>query len=171
MDIEYASQLLSPLIVPIVVAIGATIVVARSRRTQRPEGWALEVWIRWWFYGAMAGGAIIVGLSFLVAPRFMAASLGFDLADDFQREVAFSNLGFALSAILAVRLGSNARLAVVAGYMLFLYGATFGHLFQQFARGDTAAGNTGGILVYDVVIPAVALGLVLRERRRAPAVA
>ncbi|MFI5774584.1 DUF6790 family protein [Streptomyces sp. NPDC051658] len=41
----------------------------------------------------------------------------------------------------------------------FLWGATIGHVYQWFANGDHAAGNTGGILANDVLIPAALAAL------------
>ena len=46
---------------------------------------------------------------------------------------------------------------------MFLWGATIGHLYQWFANGDHAPGNGGGVLVYDVLIPAVMIILALRR--------
>lgn len=47
---------------------------------------------------------------------------------------------------------------------MFLWGAEFGHLYQWFANGDHAPGNTGGVLVYDLLIPAVMIILARRSR-------
>ncbi|WP_256338923.1 DUF6790 family protein [Streptomyces sp. 2112.3] len=48
----------------------------------------------------------------------------------------------------------------------FLWGAAIGHVYQWFAHGH-AAGNTGGILANDVLIPAVMIALAARDVRRA----
>ncbi|MBW0102475.1 DUF6790 family protein [Pseudonocardia sp. KRD291] len=165
MDAHYVVSSATPMLVPLVCAIGAVISAGRARRRGAPAGETLEIWMRWWFRGAIAVGAAIVGVSFLIAPDFMATTIGFVIANDFQREIAFANLGFALSAVLAVRLGFGARAAVTAGYAVFMWGATVGHIWQSVVLGDHAPGNTGGILVYDVVIPAVALVLVAVQWR------
>ncbi|BCK67499.1 hypothetical protein Srufu_014520 [Streptomyces libani subsp. rufus] len=49
----------------------------------------------------------------------------------------------------------------------FLWKAAIGHVYQWFAHGDHAAGNTGGILANDVLIPAVMIALAARDVRRA----
>ncbi|WP_033258151.1 MULTISPECIES: DUF6790 family protein [Kitasatospora] len=46
-------------------------------------------------------------------------------------------------------------------------GAAAGHLHQWFAHGDHAAGNTGGILATDLLIPAVMIALAARDLRHA----
>lgn len=48
---------------------------------------------------------------------------------------------------------------------MFLWGAAIGHVHQWFANGDHAPGNTGGVLVTDVLLPAVMIVLALRSRR------
>ncbi|MER7991269.1 DUF6790 family protein [Streptomyces noursei] len=47
----------------------------------------------------------------------------------------------------------------------FLWGAAIGHVYQWFANGDYAAGNTGGILANDVLILAVMIALAARDVR------
>ncbi len=48
---------------------------------------------------------------------------------------------------------------------MFLWGAVIGHVYQWFANGDHAPGNTGGVLVYDLLIPAVMIALARRSLR------
>jgi hypothetical protein len=52
---------------------------------------------------------------------------------------------------------------------MFLWGAVVGHLYQWFAAGDHAPGNTGGVLVNDILIPAVMITLAVRSQRLAAA--
>jgi len=51
---------------------------------------------------------------------------------------------------------------------MFLWGATIGHLDQWFANGDHAPGNGGGVLVHDVLIPAIMIILAVRSRTTNP---
>ncbi|WP_405844197.1 hypothetical protein OG528_35845 [Streptomyces platensis] len=48
----------------------------------------------------------------------------------------------------------------------FLWGAAIGHVYQWFAHGDHAAGNTGGILANAVLIPAAMIALAALDVRR-----
>jgi hypothetical protein len=160
--VSFAISVLTTCLVPGVAAIGAAV---RSRRSQD----RLATWRRWWFVGAMGVGAGLVAISFLVAPVAMARTIGFGTADDFQREIAFANLGFALAAVLSLRADARGRLAVAAGYAVFLWGAIIGHVYEAVAHGNRGSGNVGGILLYDLAVPLVALLLVRAELRTASA--
>ena len=112
-------------------------------------------------------GAAWVGVFFLIAPDTMANEIGFPAGNPFQFEIAFTNLGFAAMAFVLVRRHREFRLAYGVGYAIFLWGAAFGHLDQWFAHGDHQPGNTGGILIVDVLVPAAIIALAIADRRRA----
>ncbi len=156
-----------PLLVPIVVVIGALIATRRACGLS-----ALDIWTRWWFVGCIGFGAIVfVGITFLLIPASMAEQIGYSTANDFQREIAFTNIGWGVAAILAAYRSATTRMTGLIGYTIFLWGAAVGHIYEYVAHGDHAAGNTGGILVYDVGVPLVALLLVAAQQRRPQAAA
>ncbi|MEU0090541.1 DUF6790 family protein [Kribbella sp. NPDC006257] len=66
-------------------------------------------------------------------------------------------------ALGALGLGSLWMFLSFAG--MFLWGAVIGHVYQSFANGDHAAGNTGGVLIYDLLIPALMIVLAKRSLR------
>lgn len=153
----------TPLVVPVISALGALVAVARARR-QDPSADAVAIWTRWWFYGAMGVGGVAVFLSYLLAPGYMAGLLAFGVSVPFEHEVGVANLGFAVGSVLAVRRSAEARVVVAWAYGVFLWGATIGHVYESLAHGDAAPGNTGGILVYNVALPVVALVLTRQTR-------
>ena len=157
---EFLIHTSTPLIFPVAAAIWAAF------RSARRPGERLEIWQRAMLVAAGLGAAW-VGVFFLIAPDTMANEIGFPAGNPFQFEIAFTNLGFAVMAFVLVRRHREFRLAYGAGYAIFLWGAAFGHLDQWFAHGDHQPGNTGGILIVDVLVPAAIIALAIADRRRA----
>jgi hypothetical protein len=160
-DPAYVIATLSPLTWPLWTTVGALI---HSRRVRRRHGDLLELWIRWWLLGGMALGALTIAVTFWIVPGFMAGSMGY-ATGPYQLEVSFTNLAFAVMAVLCVRQPA-ARVVVLVGFAVFMWGAALGHLDQAVAHHNLTPGNTGGILVYDLGLPALLLVLVLRQRHR-----
>ncbi|WP_163509026.1 DUF6790 family protein [Fodinicola acaciae] len=162
--ISYVAQSAVPLIWLAIAVVGALV---RTRHSPSRAA-ALETWQRWWAAAALGCGSLWMTLSFLLIPDVMSAATGFNRTP-FEFEIAFANLGLAVMAFRAAAPKSSARerITVGLGAGLFLWGATIGHLYQWFANGDHALGNTGGVLVYDVLIPAVMIFLAYRSRRLA----
>lgn len=106
--------------------------------------------------------------AFLTAPDVMATAIGFDRTP-FQFEIAFANLGLAVMAFRAVSATARERITIGLGAGMFLWGAAIGHVYQWFAHGDHAPGNTGGVLVCDILFPAVMIILAVWSQRLARA--
>ncbi|WP_460699588.1 DUF6790 family protein [Nocardia thraciensis] len=105
-------------------------------------------------------------IAFLTAPGAMATAIGFT-PSPFQFEIAFANLGLAVMGFRAASSSATARERVTIGLGagIFLWGALIGHVYQWFAHGDHAPGNTGGVLVCDLLFPSVMIILARREQR------
>ncbi|MFI6151580.1 DUF6790 family protein [Kitasatospora sp. NPDC051170] len=162
-SLEYLAKSAFPLTWILVPALGAAL-RARRARTRRE---ALETWQRWWAVGALGCGSLWMTIAFLATPDGMAEAIGFGRTP-FEFEIAFANLGLAVMGFRAARAGARERVTIGLGAGMFLWGALVGHVYQWFANGDHAPGNTGGVLVYDLVIPAVMIALARRSRRYAP---
>ncbi|MFG3280418.1 DUF6790 family protein [Streptomyces sp. NPDC048111] len=161
--LPYAVRTAFPLLFLLVPALGALLSCRRN-----PDRPALEIWARWWSVGALGCGSLWITFSFLAFPDAMADAIGF-AHSPFQFEIAFANLGFALMGFRGASASPRERLTIGLGAAAFLWGATIGHVHQWFAHGDHAAGNTGGILADDVLIPAVMIALAVWSIRRARA--
>ncbi|MGW4693533.1 DUF6790 family protein [Kitasatospora cineracea] len=159
--LPYAVRTSFPILFLLVPAVGALLSCHRRNRT-RP---AAEVWQRWWAVGALGFGSLWVAVAFLAAPSGMADAIGF-AHSPFQFEIACANIGFALLGFRAASASPRERLTSGLAAAAFLWGAAGGHLHQWFAHGDHAAGNTGGILANDLLIPAVMIALAARDLRR-----
>ncbi|RZQ62618.1 DUF6790 family protein [Amycolatopsis suaedae] len=163
-NLSYLAQSAFPLVWILVPAIGAYL---RARRARSPQE-SLEIWQRWWAIGAMGFGSLWMTVAFLAFPDVMATAIGFDRTP-FMFEIAFANLGLAVMGFRAASASARERITIGLGAGMFLWGALAGHLYQWFANGDHAPGNTGGVLVTDLLIPAVMIILAMRSRRLAAA--
>ncbi|MFF4529003.1 DUF6790 family protein [Streptomyces sp. NPDC001407] len=161
--LPYAVQTTFPLLFMLVPGLGA-LLSCRRRGPDRPA--AAEIWQRWWAVGALGVGSLWITLSFLAVPKAMADAIGF-AHSPFQFEIAFANLGLAVLGFRGASASPRERLTSGLAAAAFLWGAAIGHVYQWFANGDHAAGNTGGILANDVLIPAVMIVLAARDVRRA----
>ncbi|MEV0266636.1 DUF6790 family protein [Streptomyces sp. NPDC050617] len=160
-NLPYAVQTTFPMLFMLVPALGA-LLSCRRRSNGRP---ALEIWQRWWAIGALGIGSLWITISFLAVPDAMADAIGF-AHSPFQFEIAFANLGLALLGFRGASASSRERLTSGIAAAAFLWGAVIGHVYQWFAHGDHAAGNTGGILANDILIPAVMIFLAVLDIRR-----
>ncbi|HEY2701937.1 MAG TPA: DUF6790 family protein [Pseudonocardiaceae bacterium] len=160
MTTTYAFESATPMLGLVIACVGALI---RTRRvTDRAA--RLEIWQRWWAVAALACGGLWMTVSFVTIPDFMSQTIGFPRTP-FEFEIAFANLGLAIMGFRAVHASARERITIGLGAGMFLWGATIGHLYQWFANGDHAPGNGGGVLVYDVLIPAVMIILAVRSRK------
>ncbi|WP_410598299.1 DUF6790 family protein [Amycolatopsis sp. lyj-90] len=161
-NFSYLAQSAFPLVWVVVPAIGASI---RARRATSAEE-RLEIWQRWWAIGAFGLGSLWMTIAFLAFPDVMATAIGFERTP-FLFEIAFANLGMAILGFRAASASARERITIGIGGGMFLWGAVVGHVYQWFANGDHAPGNTGGVLVTDILIPAVMIFLAVRSRRLA----
>ncbi|WP_329454670.1 DUF6790 family protein [Streptomyces sp. NBC_01497] len=158
--LPYAVRTTFPLLFMLAPALGALLTCRRS-----PDRPAAEVWQRWWSFGALGIGSLWITISFLALPDGMADTIGF-AHSPFQFEIAFANLGLAVLGFRAASAPPRERLTSGLAAAAFLWGAVIGHVHQWFANGDHAAGNTGGILANDLLIPAVMIALAARDLHR-----
>lgn len=160
----YFAQSAFPLVWILVPAIGAFL---RARHVTSAQE-RLEIWQRWWAIGAVGIGSLWMTVAFLAFPDVMATAIGFPRTP-FLFEIAFANLGLAIMGFRAASASARERITIGLGAGMFLWGALVGHVYQWFANGDHAPGNTGGVLVNDLLIPAVMIILAVRSRRLAVA--
>ncbi|MCR6482894.1 hypothetical protein M8542_08690 [Amycolatopsis sp. OK19-0408] len=161
-NLSFVAQSAFPLVWIVVPAIGAYV---RGRRATSTEE-RLEIWQRWWAIGAFGIGSLWMTVAFLAVPDVMATAIGFPRTP-FLFEIAFANLGLAIMGFRAASASARERITIGLGGGMFLWGALAGHIYQWFAGGDHAPGNTGGVLITDLLIPAVMIVLAVRSQRLA----
>jgi len=162
-NFSYLAQSAFPLVWIVVPAVGAFLRARHATSSQE----RLEIWQRWWAIGAFGCGSLWMTVAFLAFPDVMATAIGFDRTP-FMFEIAFANLGLAIMGFRAASASARERITIGLGGGMFLWGAVIGHVYQWF-NGDHAPGNTGGVLVNDILIPAVMIILAVRSRRLAAA--
>lgn len=155
----FVTQTSIPAIWVLVAVIGASIHSAHSTALTR-----LEIWQRWWAVVTLGCGSAWMTLSFLLAPEMMTTAIGF-ARTPFVTEIAFANLGLAVAGFRALHAGPRERITIGLTAGMFLWGAVLGHVYQSVAHGNWSPGNTGGVLVYDMAIPAVMIILAVLSRR------
>ena len=158
----YLAQSAFPLVWILGPALGAYLRARRATSAQE----RLEIWQRWWAIGAFGIGSLWMTVAFLAFPDVMATAIGFPRTP-FLFEIAFANLGLAVMGFRAASASARERITIGLGAGMFLWGALVGHVYQWFANGDHAPGNTGGVLVNDLLIPAVMIALAVRSQRLA----
>lgn len=156
----YVFQAAFPLFVPLVTVIGALI---STRHSPSPRA-KLETWQRWWAIGALGCGSLWMTFTFLTIPDMMSTTIGF-ARTPFLFEIAFANLGLAIMGFRAASASARERITIGLGAGMFLWGAIIGHLYQWIANGDTAPGNVGGVLISDLLFPAVMIVLARRSQK------
>ncbi|MGI5506986.1 DUF6790 family protein [Lentzea sp. CA-135723] len=160
--LSYLGKTSFPLLWLLIAVVGALV---STRHSPSPAA-RLETWQRWWAGAALGGGSAWLVIAFLAVPDEMAATIGF-ARTPFEFEIAFANLALAVLAFRAASPSATTRERVLVGLGagMFLWGAVVGHVYQWFAAGNHQPGNTGGILIYDVLAPAVLIALALRAQR------
>lgn len=163
-SISYSLQSAFPAVWIVVAILGGTL---RSRRAVGSQE-KIAVWQRWWSIAALGGGSLWMVAAFLGAPEVMSDAIGFTRTP-FMFEIAFANLALAVLAIRAAAASVRELMTIGLSSAAFLWGAVIGHLYQWFANGDHAPGNTGGVLVYDILAPAglIAIAAVSMRTRSA----
>ncbi|RLP74980.1 hypothetical protein D9V32_11155 [Mycetocola tolaasinivorans] len=157
---RYLLETSLPLLWLLIATIGASVHSARSTKLTR-----LEIWQRWWAIAALSCGSLWMTLSFLAIPDIMATAIGFS-DTPFVTEIAFANLALAIGGFRAIHAGPRERITIGLMAGMFLWGAILGHVFQSLAHGNWEPGNTGGVLLYDALIPAVMIALAVRDSRK-----
>ncbi|MGH7912160.1 MAG: DUF6790 family protein [Candidatus Dormibacteraceae bacterium] len=108
--------------------------------------------------------AILVGVQNIVSTGFhvfdaagTARMIGWAPGSPFQFENAMGDLAFGVLGLLSIRFRGLFWLATAVGFAIQSIGDGYGHIYQLLVNHDTAASNTGGIMIGDIVIPIVIL--------------
>ena len=85
----------------------------------------------------------------------VATSIGWAAGSPFQQEVGFANLAIGILGITCIWLRGNYWIATVVAATIFLWGAAYGHIMDIVVHGNYAAGNAGGALYNDILVPLI----------------
>jgi hypothetical protein len=110
-------------------------------------------------------GGVSMAVPHIVFPDLVAGYIGWSAGSPFQLELGFASLGIGLLGILCIWLRGWFWLAPVVANSVFLLGAAYVHILDIIEHQNFAAGNAGPILVYDIVVPLIACGLLAAHIR------
>lgn len=129
-----------------------------SRVKKRTTPVVIETLLLWFMVWCIGGQGIFAATFQILMPEKIAAGIGWSRSP-FEFEVAVGNLGMGVAGLLALVWRGKYWLGPIITYLIFIYGAAYGHLVQQ-AHGDHAAYNTGFFLYFgDMIIPSIILVL------------
>ena len=89
----------------------------------------------------------------------VAESIGWPKDSPFQWEVGLANLSYGVLGVLASGRTMDWALATVVAFSIFYLGAAVGHVKDIVTKKNYAAGNAGGVLIVDVLIPVLLIVL------------
>jgi hypothetical protein len=95
----------------------------------------------------------------LFFPDPIAESIGWAKGSPFQWEVGMANLSYGVLGCWASTQDKGWWLAAVVAFAIFYLGAAIGHVRDLVTNKNHARGNTGGVLVVDVLIPVLVIVL------------
>jgi hypothetical protein len=140
--------------------LGALIHIAAGRppRDARRVSELLLVYVLVFCQG---GGGIYAFIGHTFFADQVARGIGWPTGSPFQFEIAVSNLSFAVLGLMSSRLRGLFPVAAGIGYIIFLFGAAYGHLREIRLHGNYSPLNSGVFLyVQDILVPAVILVLI-----------
>jgi hypothetical protein len=123
------------------------------------SGWETQALRNGLIYGVGVGGLVAaIGHTFFADQ--VATSIGWPTRSGFQFEVAMANLGLGVIGNWCAFTHSRGFwLATILMTTVYLVGAAGGHLHEMIAKKNFAVNNAGFIFYWDVVLPALLIGL------------
>jgi len=106
-------------------------------------------------------GSIWAFIGHAFFPDQIAAYIGWSSGSPFQLEVAFANLAFGVLGILCFWIRGSFWTASIICFSIFTLGAASVHIMNFFSTGNNAPGNTGAILLLDIIIPILLIALLV----------
>jgi hypothetical protein len=118
--------------------------------------------ILWYFVIIICGVSILrnfIGHFFL--SDAVADSIGWATGSQFQIELAFYHLGVSLAGLIAIWLRNNLVIGLAIIKIVFGLGAAYVHLKDIIFANNFSPGNTGSILLGDILIPGIFIALLI----------
>jgi hypothetical protein len=134
--------------------LSALIHLARVKKRTTPV--TVEIILLWLIVWCIGVQGMFAATFQIAMPEQIAKGIGWQQSP-FEFEVAAANLGVGIAGFLALIWRGKYWLGPIITYLVFIYGAAYGHFVQE-AKGDHAAYNTG-IFLYagDIIIPTIIL--------------
>lgn len=128
-----------------------------SRIKKRNNSSTIEAILLWLIVWCIGIQGIFAAVFQIWMPDMIAKEIGWGTGSPFEFEVAVGNLGMGVAALLALVWKGKYWLGPLITYLIFIYGAAYGHIVQQ-KLGDHSQYNSGIFLyIGDIIIPTIIL--------------
>lgn len=91
----------------------------------------------------------------------VAKGIGWPAGNPFQKEIAFTNLGYGILGIMCIWFREGFWLATIIGHSAFVMGAGYIHILELKKKKNKNPFNAGPILYFDILLPLLMIGLYL----------
>lgn len=126
-----------------------------------------EIVLLYWFAVAIGAAGIFEFAGHTFRASQVAASIGWPAGNPFQQEVAFADLALGVLGAVCVFVRGNFWTATTISTAVMDWGDALGHIDQIVRYGNHHPGNSGAVLWADILVPAVATGLLMLHSRLA----
>jgi hypothetical protein len=89
----------------------------------------------------------------------VAKGIGWPAGNPFQKEIAFTNLGYGILGIMCIWFRDGFWLATIIGKSIFLWGAGYIHVAEMKKKKNKNIFNAGPILYFDILFPFILIGM------------
>ena len=147
----------------VIASVRLVLIDAQERTRDR----IIEVYLQTLLFIVYGVGGVMAFLGHKFRADETARSIGWPTGNPFQEEVAFSNLGFSLVALITAWKRGDFWLAAGLGPSIFYLGAAWVHIREAVKEGNLTINNAGSIFP-DVAIPLTVLMLLFARGKQQP---
>ncbi len=123
-----------------------------------------EILYRWFIFLAVGITSIYVFIMHIFFPDFSSTLYGWQM-NPFQIEMAMSNLGYGVIAILSFKANYHFRLATVIAVTCWLWGNALGHLYQIQVLHVLSPDKAGSWILTDMFTPLILIISIIKLKR------
>ena len=145
--------------ITLLTSILAAIISMALTDTVITLNFVISVFLLWLLVIGIGITGIIAFFGHIFKADEVAGKIGWPAGSPFQREIAFTNLGIGIAGVLCFFFRDDFWLAVIIVSSVFLTGAGIGHIYEQKKSENVSEYNTGTVVAYDLLMPAVLIVL------------
>lgn len=143
-----------------ILASIVTVVHILIDRKQSPY----EILYRWFIFLAVGVTTMYVFIMHIFFPDFASTIYGWQM-NPFQIEMAMSNLGYGVIAILSFKASYHFRLATVIAVTCWLWGNAIGHVYQIQVLHVLSPDKAGSWILTDMFTPLILIVSLIKLKR------
>lgn len=89
----------------------------------------------------------------------LAKGIGWPAGNPFQKEIAFTNLGYGILGGMCILFRDGFWLATLIGHLVFLWGAGYVHCLDLKKKKNKSPLNAGPVLYFDFLLPCIMIAM------------